>query len=156
MQCALAVFEGLLPAPHDKIVQDLIFELMTWHGFAKLRLHTEPTLDSLGTSGTRVGGDLRIFQAKTCSAYETCELPSEEAAHGRRKAAAAKRSPNSKGKEMKSSKKDSTTRRRRKFNLARYKVHALGAYPKAIRLYGTSDGFSTQPVRNLPCVKPIN
>jgi hypothetical protein len=89
MQCALAVFEGLLPEPHGTIVMNLLFELATWHGSAKMRLHTESSIQSLGHSTTRLGTLLRQFQSVTCEAYVTRELPSEEAAHGRRKAAEA-------------------------------------------------------------------
>jgi hypothetical protein len=41
-------------------------------------------------------------------------------------------------------------RRERKFNLSTYKLHALGDYPKTIRRYGTTDNYSTQPVRCRP------
>lgn len=37
-------------------------------------------------------------------------------------------------------------RKPRSFNLATYKWHALGDYVAAIRLFGGSDGFSTQLV----------
>ena len=93
VQCALPVFEGLLPEPHGSIVMDLLFELATWHGLAKMCLHTESTIQSLEHSTTRLGTLLRRFQSVTCEAYITRELPSEEAARGCQKAAeAAKRS----------------------------------------------------------------
>ena len=56
---------------------------------AKLRIHTESTLCSLEASTTRLGNILRQFRATTCSAYDTHELPSEEAAQGRQNAAVA-------------------------------------------------------------------
>ena len=40
----------------------------------------------------------------------------------------------------------SGSRKPRKFNLHTYKIHALGGYVKAIRLFGTADGYSTQTV----------
>ncbi|PPQ89051.1 hypothetical protein CVT25_006542, partial [Psilocybe cyanescens] len=83
LQCAIPVFEGLLPKKHDDIVQDLLFELATWHGLAKLRLHTEFTITDLENSATRLGTLLRKFKADVCCAYDTRDLPSEEAARGR-------------------------------------------------------------------------
>lgn len=39
------------------------------------------------------------------------------------------------------------------FNLVTFKLHALGDYARTIRWFGTSDSYSTQPVR---CLKNIN
>ncbi|KAG6838659.1 hypothetical protein C0991_009889 [Blastosporella zonata] len=47
LQCSIPAFEGLLPEPHNKILLDLYFELATWHGLAKLKMHTETTLEDL-------------------------------------------------------------------------------------------------------------
>ena len=85
-QCSVPVFEGLLPDKEDRIVRKLLFELATWHGLAKLRLHTETRVTDLENSATRLGR-LRKFKSEVCSAYATRDLPSEEAARGRRKAA---------------------------------------------------------------------
>ena len=38
------------------------------------------------------------------------------------------------------------TRKTKTFNLQTYKLHALGDYVEQIRLYGTTDSYSTQPV----------
>jgi hypothetical protein len=91
MKCAIPIFEGLLPKKHDRIVGKLLFELCTWHGLAKLRLHTETTVNDLEHSTTRLGNVLHQFRKEVCSSYITNELPTEEAARIRRKAAAAKR-----------------------------------------------------------------
>jgi hypothetical protein len=128
-QCSHAVFEGLLPEPHDKMVAELLFELATWHAFAKLRLHTESTLQSFEASTSRLGQILRRFCSTTCEAFHTQELPSEEAARGRRRA--TNRNPSSK----------------KHFNLQSFKPHALGHYVEAIRMFGTTDSYSTQLVR---------
>jgi hypothetical protein len=68
---------------------DLLFTLCTWHAFAKLRLHTETTLDHFEATTTSLGQLLRRFLNVTCNAFDTRETPSEEAARGRRKAAMA-------------------------------------------------------------------
>ena len=126
---------------------DLLFELSTWHGLAKLRLHTESTVRALENSTTRLGIILRKFQSTTCAEFVTHDLPSEEAARGRRKAAKAKlkattQKPKSKGKQ-KSAETDSKFR---SFGLSNYKTHALPDYPKTIRELGTTDSYSTQNV----------
>jgi hypothetical protein len=72
-------------------VRKLLFELATWHGLAKLRLHTETIVCELENSTTRLGDLLREFQNKVCPFYQTFDLPSEEAARARRKAAILKK-----------------------------------------------------------------
>jgi hypothetical protein len=69
----------------------LLFEMGTWHFLAKLRLHTEPTRTSLMHSSTHLGSAFRKFIAVTCEAYVNKDLPSEEAARGRRQAALAQK-----------------------------------------------------------------
>lgn len=138
----------MLPPEHDVIVIDLLFELATWHSFAKLRLHTESTVTALEASTNRLGVILRKFASVTCEAFVTCELPSEEARRGRRKAALAKRKgpatePVQKKRRIMH---EQGAARRRVFTLDSYKLHALGDYPKMIRLFGTTDGYSTQLV----------
>ena len=63
------------------IILDLLFDLATWHAYAKLRVHTEQTLTSFDA--------VRKFQRTTCMTYRTTELPQEHAARGRRTAALA-------------------------------------------------------------------
>jgi hypothetical protein len=65
---------------------NLLFKLATWHGLAKLHMHTDTTLGFLDTSTTRLGQYLRQFMSETAKKFMTHDLPSEEAAHGRRKA----------------------------------------------------------------------
>jgi hypothetical protein len=64
-KCAIPVFENLLPEPFNTLVLNLLFELATWHGLAKLRLHTDTTLSFLDTSTTRLGKILRHFSSET-------------------------------------------------------------------------------------------
>ena len=68
---------------------DLLFTLCTWHALAKLRLHTSSTLQALKSVTKALGQKLRYWVKKTCSAFDTRELPKEESARHRRKAAAA-------------------------------------------------------------------
>jgi hypothetical protein len=126
-------------------VLDLLFKLSTWHGLAKLRLHTDSTLDGQDTSTTRLGHGLRHFKSTTCCTYDTRELPSEEAVRGRRTAAVAAKKKASDPDSNKISK-VAKPRTARTFSLMTYKLHALSDYVHAIRMFGTSDGFTTQTV----------
>ena len=102
----------------------------------------------LENSTTRLGELLRTFQSDVCPGYQTFDLPSEEAARVRRKAAAAKKGVSvdkGKGKEKETSS-GFGSRKPRTFSLNTYKTHALGAYAKAIRLYGSPDNYNSQTV----------
>lgn len=149
MKCSIPVFEGLLPSRHDHMVLDLLFVLCTWHACAKLRLHTTSTMDFLKETTRSLGFALRKFEKTTCSAFQTNELPKEEAARARRKAKASKSSSTTKkGQAGKLGKKSEAKQSRMKkvFSLFTYKLSALGDYLWAILLYGTTDGYSTQIV----------
>jgi hypothetical protein len=124
------------------MVLDLLFELAVWHAHAKLRLHTETTLEMFQSTTQRLGVLLRAFLRLTCEAYITRELPRETAARGRREAALATKGKGTKGKGKEGPK-------RKRLNLATYKYHALGDYPEAIRRFGTTDNYSTQVVCSL-------
>ncbi|KAF4611550.1 hypothetical protein D9613_004494 [Agrocybe pediades] len=151
LQCAMPVFDLLLPDPHDAIVMDLLFELATWHGLAKLRMHTTSTLAALKSSTKALGVALRTFSTITCKAFDTRELPQEEAARARRNAsAAAKRSGKKKATSESAdqgglpSQKTSASRLQKKFNMNTYKLTALGDYVRAVPMFGTTEGYSTQ------------
>jgi len=131
---------------------DTLFTLATWHAHAKLRLHTETTLTVFEQTTATLGALLRRFVQVTCAAFTTKELPQEEAARGRRKAArAAKMAINTitpmgdkQGKQQASLTRNPKDKR---FSLSTFKLHALGDYVRYIRLFGTSDSYTTQIVR---------
>jgi len=154
-QCAIPVFEGLLPDKDDRIVGKVLFELATWHGLAKLRLHTETTVQDLENSTARLGDILRDFQKTVCIKYDTYDLPTEEAARSRRRTRKAAAPPPThvhtdsgpdEDEEMEKKGKKKAKRKTRQFNLDSYKLHSLGGYAKAIRLYGTTDNYNSQTV----------
>ncbi|KAG2739978.1 hypothetical protein P692DRAFT_201728775, partial [Suillus brevipes Sb2] len=141
-QCAVPVFEGLLLDPlHDGIIMDLLFDLATWQGYAKLRLHTEDTLDFFDTATAVLGNTVRRFKRTTCEHYRTTELPQEHAARGHRLANLAAKQVTSANKTVSAS-----HPKVKHLNLGTYKFHALGHYPATIRMRGTTDNYSTQPV----------
>ncbi|KAH7909388.1 hypothetical protein BJ138DRAFT_1102735 [Hygrophoropsis aurantiaca] len=150
LQCAIPVFEGLLPHPHNNMVLDLLFDLAVWHAYAKLRLHTDTTLDFFEVSTTVLGQTTKQFMKTTCAAYKTRELPKESAARGRRSAALnstkATGVPSMSAKQAGKQKEAPLTSdpKRKLLNLNTYKYHALGDYPDTIRRFGTTDSYSTQ------------
>jgi hypothetical protein len=125
---------------------DLLFELATWHALAKLRLHTESTLADLESSTSRLGTLLRRFVSITCEAFDTRQLPSEEAAQARRKARLFKGKQRKDSEDNRNPEKTPQNSKKKTFSLRTYKLHALGAYTKAIRMFGTTDNYTTQTV----------
>jgi hypothetical protein len=119
------------------MVRILLYRTAEWHAFAKLQLHTESTLNHLEKLTTELGKLMRNFRDVTKSNFSTFELPREMAARKRR----------SKGKEKEgTSNPASTSRKPKTLNLFTYKWHALADYVRSIRLFGGTDGFSTQVV----------
>ena len=75
------MFEGLLPKKeHNNNLMDVLFILAHWHALAKLRQHTDLSLEILQSVTVDLGKILRQFQEKTCSAYDTKELNREKKA----------------------------------------------------------------------------
>lgn len=117
--------------------------MATWHAYAKLRLHTELTLCSFEHVTKDLGRFLRLFARKTAKEFDTRLLPREVAAAARRKAATASKATNN---PSSTSTKISTAPHSKVLNLNTYKFHALGDYPATIRMFGTTDSYSTQTV----------
>lgn len=121
----------------------LLYRTAEWHAFAKMRLHTNTTLKHLAGLTTELGKLMRDFEHNICSQFRTFELPRELEARKRREEA------------LRSGAVDSTAassnpgRKPKTFNLFTYKWHALGDYVRTIRLFGGSDGFSSQLVSSL-------
>jgi hypothetical protein len=134
------VFEGLLQEPYNTIVMTLLYRTAEWHAFAKLRLHTEGILQHLEQLTTELGRLMRKFRDTTQSAFATFELPKETEARKRRQVSG-------KGKE-KAEASGASGKKSKNLNLFTYKWHALGDYVRAIRLFGPTDGYSTQVVSN--------
>jgi hypothetical protein len=133
MQTAIPVFEELFPNPHNSKILELLFHFAHWHGLAKLRMHSDITLDVLDKQTTILGRLLRTFQSKTCAQYDTRELPREAKARQRRQAKCGSTSsiqPHG--------------RKRRTFALQTYKFHSLGDYVETTKKYGTTDSYSTE------------
>ena len=116
----------------------LLYRTAEWHAFAKLRLHTESTLQHLERLTMELGQLMRKFRDTTQSGFATFELPKETGARKRCQ-------KSGKGKE-KAAADTASSKKSKTLNLFTYKWHALGDYVHAIRLFGATDGFSTQVV----------
>lgn len=138
----MPVFDGLFPEPHNSAVLKLLFTLCYWHGLAKLRMHTDETLQIMDDVTVSLGRELRAFSTHTCPGFPTRELRREAESRMRRQ---------QKSQLHTSSQKSSQTasRQPKTLNLQTYKLHALGDYVSSIRRYGTTDSYSTQLVRTL-------
>ncbi len=139
----MPVFEGLLPKQHNNILMDVLFTLAHWHALAKLRQHTDLSLDILDLVTIQLGELLRKFQDKTCTAYETRELQREASARTQK---ATKKSSGTKGPSSSQAKKQIKGKHPKTLNLNTYKDHSLGDYVYSIRQYGTVDSYSTELV----------
>jgi hypothetical protein len=118
----------------------LLYRTAEWHGFAKLRMHTQATLEHLDSLTNEYGRLMRNFRDVTCSQFDTEELPREVEARKRGQ-------QRSRGKGLGTgSQKASETRRRKPLNLFTPKFHALGDYVRTIQMFGPTDSFSTQVV----------
>ncbi|KAJ3571321.1 hypothetical protein NP233_g3834 [Leucocoprinus birnbaumii] len=120
LQCALPCFDGLLPPPQNRSLMKLLYRFAEWHALAKLRMHTDKTLDLLAELTTELGHLLRQFRKNTAS----------DAGLSRQGGQAS-----------------STTSRdriRKPLNLSTIKFHFMGDYPEHIRRFGTTDSYSTQ------------
>jgi hypothetical protein len=147
IQCAIPVFDGLLPEPHNTRVLKVLFDLAHWHGLAKLRMHTDSTLNIFSEVTTALGNALRVFQEQTCSVFPTRELQREQTARLRRQVT-TKLAPSNLNESGPSNPKprNNGARLPKKLNLRTYKFHSLGDYPSTIRRFGTIDSYSTQSV----------
>jgi hypothetical protein len=132
----------LFEEPHESVIHELLFTLASWHGLAKLRMHTEATLECLDQLTTKLGWAIRKFSKVTCQVFTTHELPRETAAR------ACQWAKMNNGKEEGTST-SKTTRKLKEFNMLTPKLHFLGDYVSTIKYYGTTDSYSTQTVSPL-------
>ncbi|KAJ3547908.1 hypothetical protein NMY22_g1480 [Coprinellus aureogranulatus] len=164
LQCAIPAFEGLFPDDHDSRVQNLLYSLASWHGFAKLRMHTDQSLDILESWTSILGEDARAFTSLTCGSFKTRELKREyetrmRAAARKKSNKAPKRPSRSKAGNVANLPGDATVgvgvpaspsaddgggRKYRTWNISTPKFHGLGDVVACIRHFGTTDSYSTQ------------
>lgn len=123
----------------------LLFTCAHWHGLAKLRMHSDLTLDVLDDVTTVLGQAFRHFQRNICPTYNTRELPREADARRRR---------------HRSNKADQSAEtdnggRSKEFNLHTFKYHSLGDTVQTIRMFGTTDSYNTAVVSTAVYPAPL-
>ncbi|KIJ19526.1 hypothetical protein PAXINDRAFT_69398, partial [Paxillus involutus ATCC 200175] len=148
LQCAIPVFEGLLPEPHNSAVLELLYHLCQWHGLAKLRMHTDNTLQLLDNTTQSLGNTIQKFEAVTCIVFSIHELKHEVQCQQCCQAATTPSSSTSSS-ALPSTNPSSTTCRAKTLNSCTYKLHALGDYTSTIRIFGMTDSYSTHSVSTL-------
>jgi nucleoid-associated protein YgaU len=76
----MPVFEALLPnTGYGQAMISLIAICARWHALAKLRMHTDDTLQMLEEATTELGSQFRSFVRDVCEHIATRELPAEAA-----------------------------------------------------------------------------
>ena len=132
LQCAIPVFDGLLPEPHNTYILKVLFDLAHWHGLAKLWMHTDTTLALLSQVTMTLSNTLRTFQEQTCAAFPTQELQHEQIAQiQHQETSIATAEPGSS--KLKSQKLGNTAQQPKQLNPRTYKFHSLGDYPHMIQ-----------------------
>jgi hypothetical protein len=153
LQCSIPAFEDLLDEPHNKRLMKLLYRTAEWHAFAKLRMHTNSTLEHLEVLTKEFGYLMQQFRDLTCSEFRTAELPCEAAAWNRQQQHAQARvslasttGTASAGSQLPSCK---SSAQMVTLNLSTIKFHSLGDYMRTIQMFGCMDSFSTQLVGHL-------
>ncbi|KAH9911827.1 uncharacterized protein BXZ73DRAFT_93312 [Epithele typhae] len=127
----IPAFQGLLPAKDDAVISGLLFELANWHALAKLRLHTEVTVDIFKDATTHMYDAFRAFKT-TCTRYEVYESKNEFQARLRREAAIDPQHVDGQ-------------RKKKPCNIwERPKFHGVSHAPDTVEDSGPLDGGSTQ------------
>ena len=121
-QCSIPPFEGLLPEPFNEKLLRLLYKVAELHALAKLRMHTDSTLNILKAVTREFSHLMQQFCNETSEKFDTILLPHE--------AGAQKRACSSK----------------KVLNLNTYKFYSLGDYIKTIHLFRTTDSYPTQVV----------
>lgn len=124
----------------------LLFLCAHWHGLAKLRMHSDLTLEILDKLTTQMGDAFRFFSEHVCSAYKTRELPREENARRRRQAKKDNHQADAVAKDGSYQREKEGGPKLKAYNVNTYKHHSLGDYVAHIKERGTTDSYSTEPV----------
>ncbi|TEB19086.1 hypothetical protein FA13DRAFT_1606363, partial [Coprinellus micaceus] len=144
LQCAIPVFDDILPnKAHCAAIVSILAVCAEWHALAKLRMHTDDTLQLLQDTTVKLGNEFRSFLDGVCQEVATEELDSEKRARDAqsKRKAAAKGSPPARAFEPPPS---LAVQQAKTLSLTKPKFHFLGDYVKTIRLFGTTDNYSTE------------
>ena len=59
MQCMILAFEGLFPGKDDAIIKRHLFRLSELHALAKLRVHSDESLNQLDLALKKLAAEIR-------------------------------------------------------------------------------------------------
>lgn len=126
--------DRFLPEPHNTSVLSMLFVLGTGHSLAKLRIHTNSSLELLDDATTCLGITLWYFTWVICPEFAMKETAAKFSKRKRQEATSTTQAS------------DSNTRKPRIFNMKTIKLHSLGDYVSNIQKYGTTDLYDTSIV----------
>ncbi|KAI0309335.1 hypothetical protein OF83DRAFT_1072198, partial [Amylostereum chailletii] len=149
LQCAIPVFEGLLPPEDNARLLRLLFHAGHWHSLVKLRMHTDDTIAMLQAVTKSLGRSLRDFKKNVCDKYATTELDREQQArlrHAAKQAEKAAAAAATAAVSLSTADAVAAHPLTKGLNIATTKVHGLGDAPFFVRWVGTTDSYSTDRV----------
>ena len=111
----------------------MLYLTANYHALAHLRLQCDTSMDAFDLSVAPFGKAVREFQTKVCAYVDTRELSKETQARKRRKTST-------------NTEPVTFTAKSKVLNMNTYKFHRMGDYPRAVRMFGPLDGFSTETV----------
>ena len=146
-------FDGLFEEDeYNDGIQDIIFSMASFHGFTKLRMHTDVSLSVFDGLTTVLGQDARYFANYICEELPAYPLAKEVAMQNRhqkkRRACSLDRAESKTLSPSRSTSQQRHSKHHRScepkyFNMSTFKWHNLGHYVPTIRMYGTLDLIGT-------------
>lgn len=121
------------------MVLDTLFIVALWHGFAKMKMHTDISIQILRGLTAELGRVMRQYKRKVCSHFHTQETPTEYNCRMHRLTKQGEQSMlNADNRRSRTVKKE--------YNDNTYKYHSLGDYVDAIIRFGATPSLSSQTV----------
>jgi hypothetical protein len=117
----------------------MLFIVALWHGFGKMKIHTDISAQIFRGMTTELGRVLRQYKRKVCSHFHTQETPAEYTRRMHRFAKQGEQATlNTDNRRSRTVKKE--------YNDNTYKHHSLGDYVDAIIRFGATPSLSSQTV----------
>ena len=128
----------------------LLYRTAEWHGFAKLRMHTDSTLEHLRSRTKEFGRLMREFRDRSRRKFKMFELPQEVATRKRNQQHILTNTLSAEHPHVlvtaQSESNHAMAGNVKTLNLSTTKFHFLGDYVQMIQMFGCTDSYSTQLV----------
>ena len=148
------MFLGILPEPFNSAIATLLYRVCTCHALAKLRMHTDASVDHLQRSIAAFASELRKA--------EKCLRNIQQVGTRKSKTSYRIGQSNIKGKRKHNSSHATVTGPDKtltnpppSLNRNTVKLHSIGDYPRSILRYGSVDSYSTFLVNLLPHIPRV-